>query len=166
MTAAGGALLAVLRRGRVDEAVGAGALLAVRLARERRRGMWAVVMEWWCNEVWCGCGGQQAGRAGQECVGSTKLLPARPLGRKQQGCGWAGWDGGTVSGVVRAGGGGVEVGVEVRVGEAVVSRVAPQLGEEVAVDGGSATYIPGSIAMAFVPVVSCVRLVVIGAEAP
>lgn len=63
-------------------------------------------------------------------------------------------------------GGGVEVRVEVRVGEAVVSRVAPQLGEEVAVDGGSATYIPGSIAMAFVPVVSCVRLVVIGAEAP
>jgi hypothetical protein len=49
MTAAGGAWLAVLRLGRVEEAVGA--LGAVRLARDRRRGMAA----WW-RGCWVGGG--------------------------------------------------------------------------------------------------------------
>lgn len=65
MTAAGGAWFAVLRLGRVEEAVGA--LGAVRLARDRRRGMaagwiYGWVWWWWWRGVWVEAVGEAVAR--------------------------------------------------------------------------------------------------------
>ena len=76
------------------------------------------------------------------------------------------WEGGTVErwdgeGVVRAGGtwGG-------RRHSRLSRRTAAGEGSCSRGGGWRISHIPGSIAIAFVPVVRCVRLVVIGAEAP
>ena len=171
MTAAGGALLAVLRRGRVDEAVGAGALGAVRLARDRRRGMAVVRVVravgavgavedqqscCWRRAVWGG-GSRDSGRQGEGGVVSGAEESA------WEGCMWcmgeeAAWARATTT---------------YEVGRRLALAAGHWLPRRTAAGGGKLqsrrriSHIPGSIAMAFVsPVVGCIRLVVIGAEPP